>query len=210
MAADDWFRSAHWDAEAQKLFRSKMARARNHKWFYLRVKAAAIADDHPEEALALFQEYLDAGAEGENDIRYKMAIIHWKQGREDKLFEYLDAAMGESGMGLGAVGAMENAFISGILGRTERYERALALFEPWDKAAQQQLGRDFVRTFAGAYGSAIIFDHMGRTEEAREAALIALEWTRKTSGPLPGHPQIGLPPQIPDRWYAKLHRIAGI
>lgn len=154
MAEDDWYRSADWDAEAQELFRTKRSRARGHEDFYLRVKAAAIAENHPEEALALYQEYLDSGAEGRNDALYAMAIIHWKRGREDKLFEYLDAAMGEGGRGLGAVGAMENAFISALLGRTERYERAIALFEPWDKAAQQAMGRDFVRSFAGVYGSA--------------------------------------------------------
>ena len=208
MAADDWYRSADWDAEAQALFRTKFVRARDQKWFYLRVKAAAIADDHPEEALGLYQEYLDGDGGDEPPIHYAMAIIHWMQGREDQLFAYLDRALGERGTGLGAMGAMENAFVSGLLGRTERYERALALFEPWDKAAQQGMGRNFVRSFAGAYGSAIIFDHLGRKEEAREAALIALEWTRKTSGPLPGHPQVGLPPKLPDEWHAMLQRIA--
>ncbi len=208
MAADEWYRSADWDAAAQELFRSKLARAKDRKWFYLRVKAAAIADEYPEDALTLYQEYLDAEAGGVNDIRYAMAIIHWTQGREDKLFEYLDAAMGSDGMGLGAMGAMENAFVSALLGRTDRYERALALFEPWDKAAQESMGRNFVRSFAGAYGSAIILNRLGRHEDAREAALIALEWTQKEAGPLPGHPQLGLPPQLPDEWHAELRRIA--
>ena len=210
MASDDWFRSADWSAEARKLFRRKLGRARDQKWFYLRVKAAAIADDHPEEALALYQEYLDNDGGEAPPIHYAMAILHWKQAREDKLFEYLDRAMGDSGMGLGATGAMENAFVSALLGRTERYERAMALFEPWDRAARQSMGRDFVRSFAGAYGSAIILNHLGRAEEAREAALTALEWTEKEAGPIPGHPQIGLPPELPDEWRAKLLRIAEI
>ncbi|MWV28444.1 hypothetical protein [Aurantiacibacter rhizosphaerae] len=208
MATDDWYRGADWDDQAQQLIRQKLARAREHKWFYLRVKASAISDKHPDEALALYQEYLDADVEGANEIHYSIALVHFTQGREDKVFEHLDLAMGTGGMGLGAMGAMENAFLSALLGREDRYERAIALFEPLDKAARQQLGRDFVRSFAGAYGSALILDHLGRHDEAREAALIALEWTQKTAGPLPGHPQIGLPPQLPDDWLARLHRIA--
>ncbi len=208
MAEDDWYRGADWDRPAQELFRKKLARAREHKWFYVRVKASAISNQHPDEALALYQEYLDAGVEGANDIHYKIALVHFTQGRGDKLFKHLDMAMGDEGMGLGAVGVMENAFLSALLGREDRYERAIALFEPWDQAARQQVGRDFVRSFAGAYGSAIIFDHLGRDEDAREAALIALEWTRKEAGPLPGHPNIGLPPQLPEGWLARLHRIA--
>ena len=208
MAEDDWFRSSAWDEQAQVLFRKKLASARTQKWFYLRVKADAIAEDHPQDALALYQEYLDAQDDDVPPILYAMAIIHWKQGREDELFSCLDRAMGSQGMGLGAMGVMENAFISALLGREDRYARAMDLFRPFDAAAQAQAGRPFARSFAGAFGSAIILKHLGEREQAREAARIALEWMERDTGPIPGHPKLGLPPQVPQEWQDMMGRIA--
>ena len=208
MASDDWYRSDAWEETAQEEFRAKLERARTQRDFYLRIKAGAIAQSHPDAALELYEELLGEADGDTASIHYAMALIHWREGDVEALFEYLDLALGSEGNGLGAAGVMENAFVSGLLGRTERYARAMRLFEPWDQAALKQLGRPFVRSFAGAFGSAIILDHLGRTEEAREAALTALEWTQIEEGPIPGHPQLGLPPQVPDDWTDRMHAIA--
>ena len=208
MTSDEWYRSADWDADAQALFREKLSRARNQRGFYRRVKADAIADRHPQDALALHEEALSEADGDTAGIHYAMAMIHWKMGNEDSFFHFLDLALGSNGMALGASGVMENAFASGLLRRTERYERALELFEPWDKGARQAYGRPFSRSFAGAFGSAIILHHFRRHEEAREMALTAIEWTEKKSGPIPSNPDIGLPPQVPDDWKELMLAIA--
>lgn len=57
---DDWFRSGNWDAAAQELFESKLARSRGSRPQYLRIKGLGLrAAGHTEAARRLFLRVLD-------------------------------------------------------------------------------------------------------------------------------------------------------
>ncbi|WP_156500631.1 hypothetical protein [Croceicoccus bisphenolivorans] len=210
MAEDDWFRSGAWDENAQDLFRERLKRARDQKWFYLRVKARAIAAEHPEDALTLFAQYIAADPEHWSDGHYAIATIELARGEIDAAFAALDEAMGENGQDLGATGVMENAFLCAFYGRTDRYERALALFEPWDKGAARQFGRPFNRSFAGNYGEALMLHALGRVDEAQLPARAALEQQLSDRGPVAGHPALGIPPRASEEMMRQLVWIAGL
>ena len=74
MAEDAWFRGPEWDDEAQELFKRKIGRARDKKWFYRRLKALAIAPQHLDDAVALIEECI---ADSENDGSvYQETLAH--------------------------------------------------------------------------------------------------------------------------------------
>jgi len=210
MADDDWFRAPDWDKAAQDHFREKLERSRDQKWFYLRLKAKAIAPTHPQDALALLAEYIAADTEHWQEGHYEIAAIELACGDHDAAFAALDCAMGEDGHGLGAMGVMENAFLSALYRRKDRYERALALIDHWDASAMKALGRKFHRSFAGNFGEALILFALGRAEEAQAPARAALEQQLSVSGPLPGHPGLGNPANISSALMRQLVWIAGL
>ena len=210
MASDDWFRGPEWDEDAQELFWKKFSRARDQKHFYMRVKAQAIAADHPGEALKLFDEYIAANETHISGGNYSKSMIYLAQGEIDAAFASLEIAIGKNGMGMDASGVMEYAFLSGLYKRTANYERALGFLDVLDGIMQKQAGRPFYRSFAGHAGSAFIFYDMGRKEEAIEPAKSALEMALEKDGPMPGHPAIGAVPQLPKEMMDRLIVIADI
>lgn len=210
MVEDVWFRSSVWDDAAKQIFRKKLAHARNQKAHYLRTKASAIADDHPFDALALYDEYIDADDEHIPSGNYSKSIVYLKLGDIDKALELLDRSMGESGLDMSSPAVLEFAFLVGLHRRIRYYKRALEVLQMLDDLAQNSVGRPFERNFAGSAGAAFILNETGQTNAAKHAAAAALKLVFAEKGPIPGHPELGLVPQLPDDWITRLIIIADI
>lgn len=210
MAEDDWYRGPEWDEDAQALFRKKLSRAREHKGFYLRIKAMAVSAAQPDAALELLEELIASDCENADEGHALKARVLLARGDIDGSLDAYDIAMGADGMGLMAPGVMDYAFLVGLHLRAERYERALGLLDHFDALAQAELGRPFARPFGGNAGAAFIFHALGREDEAVPFARAALEQALARNGPIPGHPGLGRVPEMPKAILDRLVLIAGI
>lgn len=210
MSNEDWFRSAAWDDAAKKLFHANLSRAKHHKYTYLRTKAAAIADNHMCDALALLDEYIAADQDHVPIGNYGKSIIYLKRGDIDEALAFLDKAIGKTGMDMHAPALLEFVFLVGLHMRDALYQRALGLLKALDDEAQKQTGRPFNRNFAGNAGAAFILHALGQSDDAKHQAKAALELALAKVGPIPNHPQLGRTPQLPKELISRLLAIADI
>lgn len=210
MSNDDWFRGAAWDADAKQLFRKKLARARDQKAYYLRTKASAISGDHPSDALALYDEYIAADDEHYSRGNYAKSMVCLGLGDIDKALEFLDCAMGKSGMDMNSPAVLEFAFLVGLHKRSQHYQRALAVMQALDDLAQSSAGHPFPRNFAGSAGAAFILYELDQKDGAKHQAETALRLALAKEGPMPNHPQMGKVPKLPQEWMNRLIIIADI
>lgn len=210
MGIDDWFRSSAWDDEAQLAFRKKLARAGNQQLFYLKTKASAIADEHPFDAIKLFDEYIAADDEHFSGGNYSKSMVYLALGEIEAAIEFLSRAIGESGMDMQAPALLEFAFLVGLHKRSEYYPQVLKSLQSLDELAQKSVGRPFERNFAGRAGSAFILYELGKAEDAKHQAEAALRLALAEKGPIPNYPQLGRVPQLPKEWMDRLIMIANI
>jgi tetratricopeptide (TPR) repeat protein len=210
MGKDDWFRGSAWDDEAKQVFRKKVARARYQKSHYLRLKASAISDDHPFDALALYDEYIDADDENISNGNYSKSMVYLKLGNINKALELMDNAMGESGWDMHSPAILEFAFLVGLHKQAQHYQRALTVLKALDDLAQNSTGRPFERNFAGSAGAAFILYELGQSENAKYQAEASLRLALAETGPFPENPYSGRVPQLPKEWMSRLIIIADI
>jgi tetratricopeptide (TPR) repeat protein len=210
MANDDWFRSSAWDDEAKQIFRNKLAKARYHKSNYLNTKASAIADEHPFDALALYDEYIAADDDNIPGGNYSKSMVYLKKGDIDKALEFMDIAIGESGLDMHSPAMLEFAFLVGLHKRTQHYLRALEVLQVLDDLAQKTTGRPFERNFAGSAGAAFILYETGQAEDAKRQAETALRLALAEKLAIPEHPQMGHVPKLPKELMNRLIIIADI
>jgi tetratricopeptide (TPR) repeat protein len=210
MRDEDWFRNAAWDDAAKQLFRKKLSRAKQHKNTYLRTKAAAIADEHLADALALLDEYMAADEENVPSGYYAKSMLHLKVGNIDEALVLMDRAIGKSGMDMHAPALLEFVFLVGLYKRLALYQRALEVLNALDDDAHRQVGRPFNRNFEGNAGAAFILYALGQKDDAQLQAKAALELALATAGPFAKHPQWGRVPQLPKDFMDRLIVIAGI
>jgi tetratricopeptide (TPR) repeat protein len=210
MKDDNWFRSPAWDDVVKQEFRAKLSRSRLHKYTYLRTKAAAIADRHMSDALALLDEYIAADVEHVPTGNYCKSIIHLKCGHIDIALAFLDTAIGKTGMDMQSPALLEYVFLVGLHQRSALYQRALGLLDALDELAQKESGRPFNRNFSGNAGAAFILHSLGQFDDAKYQAKAALELALAKAGPIPNHPQFGRVPKLPKELMNRLLTIADI
>lgn len=210
MDNDDWFRSSAWDYEAKQLFRKKLTRARDHKFFYLKTKASSIAAKHPFEAIKLFDEYIAADSAHFFGGNYSKSLVYLTLDDIDAAIEFLSLAIGKSGMNMGAPALLEFTFLVGLHKRSEYYQRVLEWLLTLDEQAQKSLGRPFNRNFAGSAGAAFILYELGKAEDAKHQAKAALKLSLAEKGPIAKYPQLGRIPSLPKALMDRLIIVAEI
>ncbi len=177
--SSEWYQSPAWDEDAEADFRRRLSRARDQKPYYLKAKAAAIADAFPDAAVALCDERMAIGDEDERSgAAYAKALIFASNSRSPEMVAALEEAIGEDGLAMGAPAAGEYCCIVGYFGLSDRYGRALRILDALDAEAMKQAGRPF-RSFATRAARALIEYKSGRTaaavEPAEEALKLALQ-----------------------------------
>ena len=208
--SSEWYQSPAWDEEAQADFRQRLSRARGQKLYYLKAKAAAIADAFPDAALALCDERIAIGDEEERSrAAYAKALILGSNGHRSEMIAALEEAIGEDGLALGAPAAGEYCCIVGFFGRSDRYSRALRILDSLDAAAMEQAGRPF-RSFATRAARALIEFKSGRKVAAIEPAKEALTLALQQSIGIPVLDKAVATPDFPSPLHDALVVIAGI
>lgn len=194
----DWYESPDWDAAAQADFRIRLSRARNQKAYYLKMKIAAIADIHPQDALALCDERIASGDEEDAaSASYAKCCIHARLGEIDNMFSSLRDAIGQDGVLMGAPAAGEFCCLVGYYGKSELFSFANHILARLDDMAMAEQGRPF-RSFSARAAHALIRYRSGQRsaaiEPAKEALALAVDQQSyggsllKSCGPIPGFP----------------------
>ncbi len=203
---DDWYCANAWDDEAKSLFEQKIARARNHKAYYLWIKARTISNSHPVDSDALFQRALDC----ENEFEAGRALNAWgsalaERGDIDGSLNLLArCARGDTGVQgiLNPTAKWDFAFIAGSNRLRDRYVEAIDLLGPIHLVP--------ANAFAAQAGLAFIKYDQDEPCAAREHAIHALERSLAKGLQLPGS-NIPIVPiaAFPDPLFDRLLVIAG-
>jgi hypothetical protein len=153
---EEWYESPAWDEAAQTDFRARLSRARGHKAHYLKMKIAAISEDHPQAALALCDERMSSDDDEDGaSAAYAKTCIYARLGEIDNMFASLRYAIGDDGLALSAAAAGEFCCLAGYYGKSKFFPFALQILERLDNLAMKELGRPF-RSFATRAGYALI------------------------------------------------------
>jgi hypothetical protein len=196
MGADDWYRGTDWSAQTQELFETKLARARRaSRAQYLRIKgveltAAAdvatrsdgrdllrrVVTDYPSDVLQATWAHRDLAASLAEDNEVEEAAAH-----------YSAALTSDRPEPSAAVGLAE---VIAAACWAHRYEEALALLVG---VGSEDARAPFPATrFRWNLVAARLSDRLGKREDARELAAIALRCLDQTQSPFPRHRSIGL------------------
>ncbi|RVQ68731.1 hypothetical protein EKN06_00405 [Croceicoccus ponticola] len=202
--SDDWYRSSSWDQEARDVFEKKIGRARFQKPYYLWMKAAAIAQEHPDDAEALFDRALAADVDGFESARALNARATARAARGDigaTLDDLAHAATHERDAmpNLVTSARWDYAALVGMHRQRDRYDEALAFLGP----------RVPDLAFAGQVGLAFINHDLGKGDAAQAAAKKALSRATMHDDPASGLPLPPTPP-FPNPIYDRLLVIAHI
>jgi tetratricopeptide (TPR) repeat protein len=200
---DDWYRSADWSPEAQRLFEEKLRRVRKagDRCSYLSGKATALlatTDPSRREAGILLLRRVIAE---EPEVTWRVAGMHERLGKAYEQDGRFDEAEKEYRRCLefyavsrsGTTGACEIWLAEVILrtGQSEKYPEAHTLLVKLGESQMPQMFNN-VR-FRYVVAQARLASRMGRTDEAAEWAQAALILTEVGAKPaFPRHPQVGL------------------
>ena len=201
--SDEWYRGSAWDDEARAFFEKKIGRAKFQKAFYLWVKAAAIAREHPKDADALFQRSLDC----DNGFESNRALNAWgaalaERGDVDASLDMLSHCSrqdGANGLYL-PTAKWDFAMLAGSNRTRERYDEALELLGP-----DQDIPAG---AFAAHSGLAFIRHDRGEHEAAAMHAIKALERALAQNETIAGLVMAPIAP-FPNPFYDRLLVIAG-
>jgi tetratricopeptide (TPR) repeat protein len=196
MGADDWYRGTDWSAQTQELFETKLARARQtSRAQYLRIKGLEltaapdaatrsagrdllrrVVTDYPSDVLQATWAHRDLGASLAEDNEVEEAAEH-----------YSAALASDRPEPSAAVGLAEVIMVARW---AHRYEEALAALVG---VGSEDARAPFPATrFRWNLVAARLSDRLGRRDDARELAEIALRCLDQTQSPFPKHRSIGL------------------
>jgi tetratricopeptide (TPR) repeat protein len=199
MARNDWFRNTEWNDEIETAFFAKLARAKD-KTQYLRLQATILASSHPKIALRLLDQYF---ALGDN---FDRAQAHVDRATAFLALGRLERAIGEYESALAVEASRRNLQTQAIFDLPlliaerkdkARYGRALEIMRQSASKAVWHVDR-----FRWHAAQALIGRALGKTSEAREHALAALEAASHVNSGVRYHPTVGI---VGDR-YEPIHR----
>ncbi len=201
----EWYENDDWSEEAQHIFVTKIARARNQKPHYLWRKAQAIAPKHPDSAESLFARALDCGDELETIRAFQArAAARIARGEIDRGVDDLIACADfqqESATWVFSTCAWDLALHAGVNRRAAYYDAALKILGPPSGIPES--------AFAAHAGMAFIYYDRGDLEAASQAAKMALRRATMTGEVAPGIPVARIAP-FPDPLYDRLLVIANL
>ena len=201
----EWYVSGDWSEEAQDVFETRIARARNQKQHYLWRKAQAIAPEHPKSAESLFARALDCGDELETTRTFQArAAARFARGEIDRGLDDLIACADfqrESATWVFSTCGWDLALNAGMHRRTAYYDAALKILGAPGGIPDS--------AFAAQAGLAFIYFDRDNLEEARQAAKKALHRATMTGEAAPGIPVSRITP-FPNPLYDRLLVIADL
>lgn len=196
MGRDDWFRGTDWSAQTQELFETKLARAReSSRAQYLRIKGlelTASADDATRSAgrdllRRVVTEYPSDELQATWAHRDLAASLAMDGQPEEAAEHYAAALASDRPESSAAVGLAEAVLLARW---AHRYEEALALLVG---VGSGEASAPFPATrFRWNLAAARLSDRLGKREDARELAAIALRCLDEEQSPFPRHRSIGL------------------
>lgn len=205
MGNDDWFRNSRWDAETEALFNEKLARSRSQKAQYLRIQGSLLKNSVPAAAICLLQRCIDEGDESYiAHAHFEIAHARYVQGDVDAALVSLEAAIEQQKrQPMFRTSAVHDyAFLVALHGIVHRYDRAL------DWLDGEIDGLFASMTFESESAKALIFHSRQQAAQAQQAAQNALAAAAVSVSWIPGHPDVGVVPQIESPLHDRLRGIA--
>ena len=207
MGARDWYQSPEWNEETEADFRKRLGRARaSNRTQYLRAKVSALVAGHPQIALQLLREYFASGGDFLRAFAYGMraqAMLGTGdvEGALAAYVECLDYEAAHPGVNSNAY--LEFPVLVARLRRRDHYERVLRLFSRWGEEVFE------IQRFTQFAVMAVIHDDLGSGEEARMAAVAAMEAAGVQHSGMRYHPRVGLVGELPEELRVTLERLVG-
>jgi tetratricopeptide (TPR) repeat protein len=202
----DWCQSKTWNADIERAFLAKLARAKNKTW-YLRIQASALLSGQPEVTLQLLDRYFELGADADE------AAAHFDRGRANAALRKIDVAIAsfEAALAREKAHPLFRTWASIELPALIAVEQKSALY---DRAVEVLTMHKDQLTFPVQYykwygALALIADAQGRTAEAQSAAERALDAARTTHSGFRHHAHVGLVTDTSDALGTRLKAIAG-
>jgi tetratricopeptide (TPR) repeat protein len=174
---DDWYTTADWDADARELFESKLARARERRWGYARVKGQCLLEaGNTEAGRKLLHRVLDEGGDDEMAVSFAHELLADSYHDERRAIEaeahYRAAlAFDDRGHTSGPVIRLYLARLILDTNQTDRYGEAAELLD--DEELKNNLYFR-VQQFQYAATQARLADGLGMSDEAAPWARQAL------------------------------------
>lgn len=189
MARHDWYRNSSWTADIESDFRQRLSRARE-KSQYLRIQAYYLAENHPQVALSLLDQYFALGD------HFDKAQAHGDRARAFIALGDVDAALSSYEEAL----AWEREFPHSkthayleyaclvINARAARlYIRAMEVLDTHRERPMFPVDR-----YRANGARAILLHELGRTDDARSFADLAMVAAREVESGFRYHQDLGL------------------
>lgn len=189
MSKDDWYRNTDWNSVIEADFQQHLRRARD-KSQRLRIQASYLAESHPQVALGLLDQYFALGD------HFDMAQAHVDRARARVVLDYIDAAISSYEKAMEREHQFPSTRTQAYLNfaclvakvRMKRlYDRALEVLDAHRERPLLPVERYL------AYGArALLLQELGRMDEARPVADLAIAAAREVKSGSRYHPHLGL------------------
>jgi tetratricopeptide (TPR) repeat protein len=202
---DQWYRNTDWNADIEKAFVAKLARARD-KQQYLRIQACMLANAHPHVALRLLDQYFALGDGFDHAQAYAdRAAAYLSLGEIDRAIKsYEDAlAVEATRPDVTTQASLDLPFLIATKKLRDRYQRAISLLEQF--GSRPTFPVDVFRRHAA---QALIALDSDRRTEAREHARLALAAAERDSSGFRYHAKLGLVGSAFEELRAQLSAVA--
>jgi tetratricopeptide (TPR) repeat protein len=189
VARHDWYRNSSWNADIESDFRQRLHRARD-KSQYLRIQASHLAASHPQVALSLLDQYFTLGD------RVDKAQAHVDRARAFVALDDVDAAISSYEEALVREkefpGRKTQAYLDYVclvtnVRATHLYVRAMEVLDAHRKRPMFPVDR-----YRANGARAILLQELGRTDEARSFADLAMAAAREVESGFRYHQHLGL------------------
>ena len=193
--SEHWYRHSEWTPEVEAVFEAKVARARFHKPFYLRVQGSKLIERHPDVAIRLLERCIELEAQDggfESAVaKAELARAHIASGDLEPVFRHLESAIEEEVRNpkTRTSAPYDYASLVALHRREDLYHTALDLL---DRVGE---GPFALEAFQYHVSRALILWDLGSHEDARTSARQALAYEANRTGPVPGFPEVGVVPR---------------
>jgi tetratricopeptide (TPR) repeat protein len=189
VARHDWYRNSNWNADIESDFCQRLRRARD-KSQYLRIQAFHLADSHPQVALGLLDQYFALG-----DLVDK-AQAHVDRARAFIALDDIDAAFSSYEEALTRERELPSWKTQAYLDyaclvinqrATSLYVRAMEVLDAHRERPMFPMDR-----YRANGARAILLQELGRIDEARSFADLAMTAAREVESGFRYHKHLGL------------------